>query len=498
MDDSRTRADDQRTTAVGYIRQSITSGEVDASLSLEFQERACREHAAAHGWSYLRTYCDPDTRGWKVNRAAFTEMLATLRSGAAGVVIVYKLSRFARNLMHQETVLTEVADAGGELVSVTEPYLTTSPMVRQILGAVNEQYKRDMGDFLRATYEARARRGLHHGYAPIGYRLDDDGRLVMDDAAAPVVRRIFAAALRGDGARGIALDLNAEGVLTQRGNPWTHATVLNVLRNPAYAGMVRHRGEIIVHDAHPAYITPDEHARVLAVLARRRGLRRKDAGTSWADGFVFHVCGRRMYLTAWRRTADGATRFRYRCNAQFDKRRGGDHACSIGAGSVFAERVEDGFAERLVTALLHLASPEDVQAHMEAAYAHTAAQRAAERHRLERRLADLSRQRDRLLDLALAGRVDDELYVARDAALKAGITAARAELDAVPPPVNPAAVVRRHTHLVPLAGAVIALVRHAPHELPPLLHDLDARCIVGPDGIDVRFGPDTAPYLRRR
>ena len=153
---------------------------MDDSLSIDAQVRACADYIARQGWTHAGTYADPDTRGWTTSRPAFDQMLARFRDGAADTVVVFKLSRFMRSLMDQERLIAEIADAGGELVSVMEPWISTSPMVRQILGAVNEQYKRDQADFLKAAWAGRARRGLHHGGAPYGYRMVD-GRLERDE-----------------------------------------------------------------------------------------------------------------------------------------------------------------------------------------------------------------------------------------------------------------------------------------------------------------------------
>lgn len=486
---------EQETRAVIYVRQSLTRDE-DDSLSLESQQRVCREYVERHGWRLVGTFVEPDTKGWRTDRPQFDAMLQAVRDGRADTVVVFKLSRFARNLIHQETVLNEIADAGGELVSVTEPFLNTSPMVRQILGAVNEQHRRDMADHLKAAFAERGRRGLHHGYAPIGYTKDDDGALHIDEAGAETVRRIFREAMNGTGARTIALDLNDDGITTQRGRPWTHATVLGVLRNPVYAGHVQMHGEIVRRDMHDAIVTDDEQQRALAAIDRRRGIRRKTGATSWADGFVYHSCGRRMYLTAWQRSRSGTIRWRYRCNAQFDRKRRGDHACHEPGGSIFTAEVEATFLLLLVEALSDVATPEDAMRWIEAQRDATQDERDKARRRLEARLADVQRQRERLLDLVLAGRVDDDLYSTRDAALKAEAATIRAELDTVPADVPVEALTARRAAIMDVADALPIVAHSAPQRLPGLLHTLDVRLVMGGDGARLEWGESSAPFVR--
>jgi hypothetical protein len=60
---------------------------------------------------------------------------------------------------------------------------------------------------------------------------------------AEVVRRIFADTIAGRSQRAIARALNAEGVPSASGKPWTQPTIAVILANPLYAGQIRHAGE---------------------------------------------------------------------------------------------------------------------------------------------------------------------------------------------------------------------------------------------------------------
>lgn len=478
---------------VTYARQSLTRGPDDESLSIEVQTRACREYAARQGWELVQTFEDPDQKGWKQHRPAFDAMLGWLRDGRADIAVVFKLSRFARSLMHQETIIGEIADAGGELASVTEPYISTSPMVRQILGAVNEQYRRDQGDFLKAAYAGRARRGYHHGYAPIGYRLED-GRLVMDDTTAGIVRQMFAWALEGHGSPEITHRLNAQGIRTATGRPWSQRTTLRVLRNAAYVGDVVLHGEVVACDAHPALVDRPTFEGVQANLDRRRGLRRK-VSPSWVDGFVYHACGTRMYCASWRVGQDH--RWRFRCGNTVASKRHHAERCQVGQASIFADRAETIMCEQLVTTLPTLVSPDEAIARIEAAHAQSSGKRQRERQRLEQRIVRLSDQRDKLLDMALRGRVDDDVYATRDMALKQQITDIRNELATIPAPVDAQAIGTLHAMLTGMVDDIEALVAVSPDALPPLLHQMDARLVVGPDTCRLDFGSRVAPFFGR-
>lgn len=476
---------------VSYSRQSLSRDPVD-SLSIEFQQAACREFIARHGGVLVGEFSDPDTKGWKRHRPGFDAMLDQIRTGNADTVVLYKLSRFARNLVMQEEVVSLIAESGGELVSVTEPHINTSPMVRQILGAVNEQYRRDQGDWLRATFAARARRGHHHGYAPYGYRIEDTC-LVLDDATAAQARQLWEWALQGHGTPEVTYRANERGWTTRNGKHWHQMTILRLLRNPTYAGHVQHRGEIVARDAHPALVTDAEFAAVQATIDRRSYHRRKSA-PSWAEGFVYHACGRRMYLAGWTDGTYSGTRFR--CKGMYPDARHRHERCPVRPSSVMAHKVEAAIIDQVGAIGDRLAPPADVLRALQDAQGSTAKQRDRQRAGLVKRRDDLERQRQRLLDLVLAEKIDADLYRERDDGLKAEIDTVIADLDAVPAPVRPADVTATHAHLLTLAEDARIYAAHDPTSLVAILGALDARLVVGRDGMVLEVGERLRAYVR--
>jgi DNA invertase Pin-like site-specific DNA recombinase len=472
-----------------YARQSL-SRFPDDSLSIEMQVKACREFAASRGGTVVGTFTDPDQKGWRRHRPGFDAMLDTIRNGSASCVILYKLSRFARDLMMQEAVVSEIAEAGGDLVSVTEPHVSTSPMVRQILGAVNENYRRDQSDWLRSTFAARARRGHHHGYAPWGYRIEAKC-LVLDDETAPLVREVWDWALAGHGTPEITHRLTERGRVTAKGKPWTQTAVLRLLRNPVYAGHVPFGGEIVARDAHPAIVTDAEFAAVQSLIDRRASQRRK-AAPSWAEGFVWHACGQRMYLATW--TEGEVSRPRFRCYRANTGTRG--DRCEVRPASLFGDLAEAVIVRELSALAGRLLEPDAVLAALAATAGASARERHKVRERIERRLADLDRQRDRLLDLFLAEKIDADRYAARDAALKAETATVRADLASVPPPLTAIEAADQHDRLADLTLAIPGLARHAPAGLVRVMVALDARLVVGgPCGPVLRVGDALAPWF---
>src|SRR5690606_32303628 len=115
----------------------------------------------------------------------------------------------------------------------------------------------------------RALRGEVLGRSPYGYRITGR-RLEPDEAEAPVVRRIFRLYLEdGEGVRRIAGRLNADGLRTRRGGPWSMVTVRDLLRNPVYTGTYRRLG-VTIPKAHDPLVTRDDFEAVQRKMASRR------------------------------------------------------------------------------------------------------------------------------------------------------------------------------------------------------------------------------------
>lgn len=362
--------DDQKRCCI-YARQSITINPED-SLSLDFQVRACREYIAAHGMVQVADpFVDPDQRGWWTNRPAFTAMLERVKQGGVDVIVVYKLARLSRSLVHQESVMADVDTAGAGLVSVTEPWVSTSPMVRQILGAVNEQHRRDLADYLRSSFEERAKRGLTHGNAPFGYR-KEAGLMRIDEDDADLVRQMYAWAEAGESLPRITDRLNASGMRPRRATGWSPTVVRKILRNQQYAGSAMFRDQVAMIDAHEPVIPMDQWRRVQAVLDHRAIVRRKRI-PSWLDGFLFCDCGGRMHLKQHHyRTRDGRyhpTTPYFRCAHRYrDVRHGTPPSCTSTTGAISARVIEPKALRVLGDVFASLSAPTAVEAYLEATF----------------------------------------------------------------------------------------------------------------------------------
>lgn len=222
-----------RPKAIGYVR--VSTAEQVNGFGLDVQERAIREHAKAKGLRLLRIDRDEGQSGSNGldTRLGLAGALTDLERGTAGVLVVYKLDRLARDLILQETTIARLQAAGATVVSVTEPDVegddATRVLVRQVLGAIG-QYERAL--IRKRMSDGRAAKAAKGGYVggrpPFGYKAVG-GVLVADDGEQQVIARARQLRDEGRSLRAIAEVLTSDGHRPKRGSSWHPPQVARLL-----------------------------------------------------------------------------------------------------------------------------------------------------------------------------------------------------------------------------------------------------------------------------
>lgn len=114
----------------------VSSEKQDVDLSISAQLRAIREHAARNGYQVAREYVDEAESGRSIDRPGFKAMITGARQQQPPfrVILVWKLSRFARN--REDSIIYEslLRKHGVQVVSISEP-LEDTPSGRVLEGA---------------------------------------------------------------------------------------------------------------------------------------------------------------------------------------------------------------------------------------------------------------------------------------------------------------------------------------------------------------------------
>ena len=325
----------------GYLRLSREDGDKAESDSIANQRKLLEQYLSTHPELRLvGFYQDDGYTGTNFDRPAFRQMEADLASGKVNCVLVKDLSRFGRDYIEMGRYLERVFPAQGVRFIAINDHVDSQQgrydMLLPMKNIFNTQYARDISDKVRSAIHAKQQRGEFIGAFPsYGYQKDptNHNRLVIDSAAAQVVRRIFDLFEQGWGKIKIAKQLNAEGIPSpseykrilgeryhngrkiEQTTYWTYATVHRILQNQMYAGNMEQGRNFrptmhgkavqldrsdwtVVPDTHEAIIAPDQWERVQALLQKRTRQLSFDQNQSPFAGFLrCGDCGRAMAKT---------------------------------------------------------------------------------------------------------------------------------------------------------------------------------------------------------
>jgi DNA invertase Pin-like site-specific DNA recombinase len=220
--------------AIGYTR--VSTQEQVHGFGLDVQRQAVRDYCKSHGLALVAMHTDEGLSGSNGldTRQGLATALAAIERHEAGVLVVYRLDRLARDLVLQETTITRLRAAGASVLSVTEPDIDsedgTRVLVRQILGAVG-QYERALirGRMMSGKAAKVAGGGYGGGRPAFGWRAEG-GQLIRDAGEQQTVA--LAKALRAEGLslRQIGARLEGAGHRPKVGQQWQPNQVRRVLQ----------------------------------------------------------------------------------------------------------------------------------------------------------------------------------------------------------------------------------------------------------------------------
>ncbi len=272
----------------------VSSDKQDVDLSISAQLKALRDYAARNDQTVVKEYVDEAESGRSIDRPGFKEMIAAARHKPAPFdeILVWKLSRFARNREDSIIYKSLLRKQGIQVISINEPVEDTPSgrLLEGIIEVIDEFYSASLSqDVVRGMRENASRGFFTGGRAPYGYRIrrvqegdTQRSKLEPDPVEAPVAERVFGECLSGKGLQEIAIMLNSEGFTTRLGKEWYNTTVHNLIRNEAYTGVLvwdrqgnrRIRGgEVLpavrVEGAWPAIVSKETFAQAQIALGAR-------------------------------------------------------------------------------------------------------------------------------------------------------------------------------------------------------------------------------------
>lgn len=250
-----------------YLRLSRDDGDKEESNSITGQRELLRDYISQR--PEFREYAvrvDDGFSGSTFDRPSFQKMIEDVKAGRTDCIIVKDLSRFGRNYLDAGEYIEKIFPfLGVRFIAVNDNYdslgdkKASDDLIIPFKNLINEAYCRDISVKIRSQLEIKRKNGQFLGsFAAFGYLKDeqDKNKLVVDQYAADIVRDIFKWKLEGVSPQDIADALNKLGVLspmeykrslgmkfttsfkTNAKAVWSAGTVIRILKNPIYTGVL--------------------------------------------------------------------------------------------------------------------------------------------------------------------------------------------------------------------------------------------------------------------
>ena len=190
-------------------------------------------------WIFAGVYADRAITGTKVDkRDEFQRLIQDCLDGKIDMVIAKSIPRFARNTLDTLKYVRMLKERNVAVYFEVEKIntLKDGEFLMTILSSVAQQEVENTSAYVKKGLKMKMKRGELVGFQGcLGYDYDVVTKsLSVNEKGAEVVRYIFDRYVAGAGSTMIARELNEQGIMTIKGNPWTSSSVMGIINNEKY------------------------------------------------------------------------------------------------------------------------------------------------------------------------------------------------------------------------------------------------------------------------
>lgn len=192
-------------------------------------------------WTFVEGYVDEGISGTKLNkRDDFNRMVRDGKNQVFDLIMTKDICRFARNTVDTLTTTRELLEHGVGVFFETDNIntLSTEGELRlTIMASLAQDESRKMSERVRFGFKRSIEKGVVLGASNIwGYK-KDNGKLVIDEEEAKIVRKVFELYSTGRyGIRVLGKELAKLGMFSRDGKVFTFSSIKGMLTNPKYKG----------------------------------------------------------------------------------------------------------------------------------------------------------------------------------------------------------------------------------------------------------------------
>lgn len=220
---------------LGYLRVS-TNHQVKRGVSLTVQKELIEDQFYLMDVEDYNIIKDEGISGRKTdNREGYNRLLNHIKQGEVENLVVYSLSRLNRNLKNTLHLIELAEKNGVRIVSLYERYdsdIPASKMILYVFSGLAEQRSDEMSETIKNSIRSKKEKGLKYcKNVPIGYSVDEKGRLKENPTERKIITNIRNLITRGHSLSQIATRLNEKGYTTKKGRTWNKSSVHHYFHN---------------------------------------------------------------------------------------------------------------------------------------------------------------------------------------------------------------------------------------------------------------------------
>ena len=290
----------------------VSTNEADQLNSYEAQIAYYQDYIFQHKeWRLVKIYADKGISGTQTkNRTEFKKMLRQCRMHRIDLILCKSISRFARNTVDLLEIVRELTDFG-IVIRFEKENIDTSEMNSEFMISLYASFAQAESESISRNITWGIEKSFQNGIVrynmsqTLGYRMGEDGKPVIIEAEAIIVRRIYELFADGLSLGDIARMMTSESIARRNGSTsWTRKNVQQILINEKYAGdallqksytvnclthkRAKNTGQkpqYLIENCHPAIIEKELYERVQEQfrLRRERRLGKVDTGKEALD-----------------------------------------------------------------------------------------------------------------------------------------------------------------------------------------------------------------------
>ncbi|MDR3598778.1 recombinase family protein [Clostridium sp.] len=219
-------------TAILYCRVS-TETQATQGVSILNQQQLLKNYANQNGYTEIIEIADEGFSGKNTNRPGFTQMLDLVKQKKVNSVIVYSLSRFARNTMDTLRTIEVLTKYNVTFISLSEKIETDTAVGKffiSVLASLSELERNQISERTKSALMYKKSKNELIGQVSFGYDCFDGKNLTENLEEQNTLRLMKQLRERKFSYSGIANHLTENGLKNKKGEcKWYKSQIIRFL-----------------------------------------------------------------------------------------------------------------------------------------------------------------------------------------------------------------------------------------------------------------------------